>query len=101
MSPIGIERQARTIANNIERKSKIMQDNPVAEQIRLQTIRNMPQNLTLKRSVKSKLKISVDEKLKRKPIGIWIKLYYQISMIISKVIFFIKLQLFLLKKKIK
>ncbi|XP_058796325.1 transmembrane channel-like protein 3 isoform X2 [Phymastichus coffea] len=79
-----MEEQIETIASHIERKGKLMQDDPVSEAMRLDLIRNMPQGLTLKRSVKAKLTLSVSQKSKKRPISFWKKLYYRWSMSLTK-----------------
>lgn len=84
-NPEGMEEQAVTIANHIERKNKFMQDDPLSALLRLEMIRNMPQGLTLKRSVKAKLSLSVSQKSKKKPISYWKKLKYRLSMTVLKV----------------
>lgn len=50
-----------------------------------ETLRDMPQCLTLKRSVKAKLSKSVSKKSKRRPLGFFKRCKYQISMTFTKV----------------
>jgi hypothetical protein len=86
IAPETMEEQAIMIANSFERKNKLIQDNPLSKLLRLEMIRNMPQGLTLKRSIKAKLILSVSQKSKRRPISYCKKFQYQISIAISKVI---------------
>ncbi|XP_014215534.1 transmembrane channel-like protein 3 [Copidosoma floridanum] len=85
MSSATLEEQAEAIVNKIERKKKLIKTDPVSELLRLEMIRNMPQNLTLKRSVKARLSLSVDQNSKKRPIGYWKKLKYRTSMSISQI----------------
>lgn len=97
MQPAYLEEQAEKIAHKIERK-KLIHEDPVTE-----LIKNMPQNLTLKRSIKARLSLSVSQKSKRRPIGYWKKLKYKLSMSISQVFcfyYFINGYFLIYKKKL-
>ncbi|KAJ8664273.1 hypothetical protein QAD02_005935 [Eretmocerus hayati] len=79
-----IDERATTIASRIGKRNKLMQDDPISELLRLEMIRDMPHNLTLKRSVKAKVTSSINLNARRKSISYWKKLSYQASMTISK-----------------
>lgn len=84
-SPDTMEEQVEMIANHLDRKIKFRQNNPATKTIKLEMLKNMPQSLTLKRAVKAKLEISVEQKLKNRTIGFCKKMKYQLSITASKV----------------
>lgn len=50
-----------------------------------ETLRDMPQNLTLKRCIKAKLSRSVSKKSRHKPLGFFKQCKYRLSMFFVKV----------------
>lgn len=80
------EECATAIANHLQSNNKFMQNDPASECFRLETLRAMPQCLTVKRSVKSQLLTTVNRKTARKPISYWKWLKYNISLKFRKVI---------------
>ncbi|KAJ8915105.1 hypothetical protein NQ315_000357 [Exocentrus adspersus] len=79
-----IENHAELIVAKMERDSELMEDSPTSEELRKETLRDMPQCLTLKRCVKEKLSKSVSQKSKRKPLGCWKMFKYRMSITKSK-----------------
>lgn len=75
------EVDAKNIVSSMEMDDELMHDDPISEQLRIDKLRDMPQCLTVKRSIKAQLTTSVNEnKKKRKPIGSFKRLKYRISM---------------------
>ncbi|KAJ8959243.1 hypothetical protein NQ318_022506 [Aromia moschata] len=79
-----IENHASLIVAKMEQDPALMEDSPTSEQLRIETLRDMPQNLTLKRRVKVKLSKSVSQKSKRKPLSYYKMFKYRMSIAISK-----------------
>lgn len=48
-------------------------------------LRDLPQCLTMKRSIKARVTKSVSKKSKHRPIGFWKRFKYQTSMVFNKV----------------
>ncbi|XP_015111928.1 transmembrane channel-like protein 5 [Diachasma alloeum] len=88
-SPIGsrsqIEDNAETIASHLEMQEDLMQNDPVSEMRRLEALRDMPQCLTVKRSIRAKLTRSINLKPTRRVLSRWKRMKYTMS------IFFMKL----------
>lgn len=82
-----IEDNVEIIINKIEQQKDLMQDDPVSEMKRLETLREMPQCLTIKRSIKANLTNSINQKTERKVINRWKRFKYSISMFWMKVIY--------------
>lgn len=80
-----LEDHATMIANHIEQNDDLMQNDPQSEHLRSEILRDMPQCLTVKRTVKAKLSFSASQKLKKKPVGYLKRLKYRISMSFTKV----------------
>ncbi|PSN57177.1 hypothetical protein C0J52_01475 [Blattella germanica] len=68
------ENHAAQIVSEMEKDTALMEDNPV------ETLREMPESLTMKRSIKRKLVKSVSLKSRRSPLSLWKQLKYRISM---------------------
>ncbi|XP_060522067.1 transmembrane channel-like protein 7 [Cylas formicarius] len=79
-SGLMLERHADLIVSKMEQDEALMEDSPTSEQLRRIALRDMPQSLTIKRSVKVKLSISVSQKSKRKPLGCYKMLKYRWGM---------------------
>ncbi|XP_015588696.1 transmembrane channel-like protein 5 [Cephus cinctus] len=79
------EEHAVAIASQMERDDAFMQDDPMSELLRIETLRDMPQCLMVKRSIKAKLTKSVSQKATRKPIGYWKRVKYTISITFMKI----------------
>ena len=90
-SNLPLEDHAAVIANHIEKNDKLMQNNLHSELLRAEILRDMPQCLTVKRSVKAKLSYSASQKSKIRTVGYWKRLKYRTSMAVTKVkVFFSK-----------
>ncbi|XP_054273355.1 transmembrane channel-like protein 5 isoform X2 [Macrosteles quadrilineatus] len=61
-----------------------MDDTPLAEKLRLEALREMPQNLTVKRTVKVKLTNTVSMKSKRRPMSCWKLSKYRVCIFFSR-----------------
>ncbi|XP_015509206.1 transmembrane channel-like protein 5 isoform X1 [Neodiprion lecontei] len=80
------EDRAMNIASRMELDDELMHDDPISELLRIEKLRDMPQCLTVKRTIKARLTTSVSEnKKKRKPISFWKRLKYKISMSFTKI----------------
>lgn len=85
MAICSLEQHAENIAQHLEENETLMDDSPESEMLRKQTLKNMPQCLTVKRHIKRRLLKSVNLKSKRKPLGFFKRKKYQISIQLSKV----------------
>ncbi|XP_075228323.1 transmembrane channel-like protein 5 isoform X2 [Lycorma delicatula] len=74
-----MKKQAARIISQIERNSTLMENDPLAEHLRVETLRDMVQSLTVKRTVKAKLTRAVSNKNKTRPIGCCRRFKYWIS----------------------
>ncbi|XP_014235066.1 transmembrane channel-like protein 7 [Trichogramma pretiosum] len=81
-TPAEIEKQANVVVSCLQKSHSINNDSLISEQQILQIIKALPQNISLKRLVKSKLIKSMSEK--SKPIGTLKKWKYQASMAFIK-----------------
>ncbi|KAK7867508.1 hypothetical protein R5R35_009411 [Gryllus longicercus] len=79
-----LEQAAVKIVNAMEKDNSLMRDNPLSEQRRLDTLREMPESLTLKRTIRRKLINRVNKKQGGSPLGVFKQLRYQFSMSITK-----------------
>ncbi|GLH12234.1 Uncharacterized protein GBIM_16986, partial [Gryllus bimaculatus] len=79
-----LEQAAVKIVNAMEKDNSLMRDNPLSEQRRLDTLREMPESLTLKRTIRRKLINRVNKKQGGSPLGVFKRLRYQFSMSITK-----------------
>ncbi|KAK0090411.1 hypothetical protein PV325_000693 [Microctonus aethiopoides] len=70
---------ADTIANHIELQKDLMQDNPISEMRRIEALRDIPQCLTVKRSIKAKLNQSINEKMRWKNLSCWKQVKYSVN----------------------
>lgn len=75
---------ATAIASHLQSSNRFMQDDSASKRFRLETLRAMPQCLTVKKFVKSQLAIS--QKTEKKPISYWKLLRYNTSLKFRKVI---------------
>ncbi|KAJ9580188.1 hypothetical protein L9F63_004131, partial [Diploptera punctata] len=78
------ENHAAKIVSEMEKDTALMEDNPVSEQLRMETLREMPESLTMKRTVKKKLVKSVSQKSKHSPLSMWKRFKYRVSMSFTK-----------------
>lgn len=88
------EECAAAIANHLQSSNKFMQDDSVAKRFRMETLRAMPQCLSVKRYVKSQLLANVNQKTRKKPISYWKLLRYNISLKCRKVVLMLPRLLF-------
>ncbi|KAJ8968030.1 hypothetical protein NQ317_017167 [Molorchus minor] len=79
-----IENHANLIVAKMEQDPALMEDSPTSEQLRRETLRDMPQCLTLKRRVRVKLSKSVSQKSKKKPLSCYKMFKYRMSITMSK-----------------
>ncbi|KAL6262462.1 hypothetical protein P5V15_007547 [Pogonomyrmex californicus] len=77
------EECANAIAKHLQSNDKFMQDNSELKQFRMETVRMIPQCLTVKRSVRSQLLATVNQRTKR-PISCWKLFKYNISLRFTK-----------------
>lgn len=70
---------ADIIVREMEQQQRLMEDSPVAEELRREVLRELPQGLTMKRNVRAKLSASVSLRSKRRPISLMKRLRYRIS----------------------
>lgn len=80
------EECVNAIANHLRSNDKFMQDDPEMEQFRMETVRTIPQCLTVKRAVKSQLQATVNQKTIKRSISCWKLFKYNISLKFAKVI---------------
>nr|CAD7417980.1 unnamed protein product [Timema poppensis] len=73
------ETQADKIVSELEKDTELMEDNPVSEQLRMETLREMPESLTMKRIIKKRLK-TASQNSKHRPISLWKRFKYRLSM---------------------
>ncbi|XP_024884533.1 transmembrane channel-like protein 5 [Temnothorax curvispinosus] len=79
------EECANAIANHLRSSDKFMHDDPETEQFRMETVRTIPQCLTVKRAIRSQLQATVNRKAIRKSIGCWKLFKYNISLKFAKI----------------
>ncbi|XP_049869029.1 transmembrane channel-like protein 3 [Pectinophora gossypiella] len=77
--PDSTDKQADIIVREMEQHQRLMEDNPVAEEMRREALRDLPQGLTMKRHVRAKLSASVSLRSKRRPISMWRRMKYRLS----------------------
>ncbi|CAK1595758.1 unnamed protein product [Parnassius mnemosyne] len=73
------DKQAEIIVREMEQHQRLMEDNPVSEELRREALRDLPQGLTMKRNVRAKLSASVSLRSKHRPINMFKRLKYRIS----------------------
>ncbi|XP_045535607.1 transmembrane channel-like protein 3 isoform X2 [Papilio machaon] len=78
------DRQADIIVREMEQLQRLMEDNPVSEELRREALRDLPQGLTMKRTVRAKLSASVSLRSKHRPISFYKRLKYRISFALKK-----------------
>lgn len=81
-----IEEHVDSIANHIELQEDLMQDDPLSEMRRIEALRDMPECLTVKRSIKAKLSQSINLKSNKKGLSTWKRFKYTFSIFFIKVI---------------
>lgn len=79
------EECANAIASHLQSSDKFMQDDPESEQFRMETVRTIPQCLTVKRSVKSQLLATVNRKTMKRSVSCWKLFKYNVSLKFAKV----------------
>jgi len=79
------EECANVIANHLRSSDKFMQDDPEMEQFRMETVRTIPQCLTVKRAIKSQLQMTVNQKSIKRSISCWKLFKYNVSLKFAKV----------------
>lgn len=94
-----INKNVETITNHIEQQEELMKDNLVSKMKRLETLREMPQCLTIKRSIKANLTNSINLKTEIKVVSRWKQIKYSTSIFWIKVI--IQLTYFIYFKEIQ
>lgn len=72
------------IVSEMEQDSQLMDNNPVAEKLRIEALREMPQSLAVKRTVKAKLTTTISRKSKRTPISLSKRLKYRFSIFLTR-----------------
>ncbi|CAH1645761.1 unnamed protein product [Spodoptera littoralis] len=77
--PDAADKQADIIVREMEQHKRLMEDDPGAEELRREALRDLPQGLTMKRNVRAKLSASVSLRSKRRPISMWKRMKYRIS----------------------
>ncbi|KAJ8730379.1 hypothetical protein PYW07_017417 [Mythimna separata] len=78
-TPDSVEKQADIIVREMEQHKRLMEDDPEAEEMRREALRDLPQGLTMKRNVRAKLSASVSLRSKRRPISLWKRIKYRIG----------------------
>ncbi|XP_063895844.1 transmembrane channel-like protein 3 [Helicoverpa armigera] len=78
-APDSADKQADIIVREMEQHQRLMEDDPVAEELRREALRDLPQGLTMKRNVRAKLSASVSLRSKRRPISMWKRMKYRIG----------------------
>ncbi|XP_033608829.1 transmembrane channel-like protein 5 isoform X2 [Cryptotermes secundus] len=78
------EHHVAQIVSEMEKDVTLMGDNPLSEQLRMETLREMPESLTIKRTIKRKLVKSVSQKSKHTPLSVWKRLKYRLSISLEK-----------------
>ncbi|XP_011870086.1 PREDICTED: transmembrane channel-like protein 5 isoform X3 [Vollenhovia emeryi] len=79
------EECASAIANHLQSSDRFMQADPRAEQFRMETVRTIPQCLTVKRAVRSQLQATVSQKTIKGPISCWKLFKYNVSLKFTKI----------------
>ncbi|XP_044007939.1 transmembrane channel-like protein 5 isoform X2 [Aphidius gifuensis] len=74
-----IEENIETITSHFEQQEELMKDNLISKMKRLETLREMPQCLTIKRSIKANLTNSINLKTEIKVVSRWKQLKYSTS----------------------
>jgi len=95
------EECANAIANHLQSSNRFMQNDPESEQFRMETVRTIPQCLTVKRSVKSQLLTTVNRKTLKRPISCWKLFKYNVSLMFTKVMSFFAEAIVLMCKKLR
>ncbi|KAI8435551.1 hypothetical protein MSG28_003844 [Choristoneura fumiferana] len=78
-APECAERRADHIVREMEQHQRLMEDNPEAEEMRREALRDLPQGLTMKRHVRAKLSASVSLRSKSRPLSCYKRLKYRMG----------------------
>ncbi|XP_071443918.1 transmembrane channel-like protein 7 [Hetaerina americana] len=79
-----VDCQAQKLYTVIEGDDALMEDNPLSQQMRIETLRKMAASLTLKRSIKHRLGTSISLNPKRSHLSLRKRMKYFISMSFSR-----------------
>ncbi|XP_039288801.1 transmembrane channel-like protein 7 [Nilaparvata lugens] len=80
-----VDKRAACIISQIERNSTLMTNDPLAEQLRIETLKELTQSLSVKRTVRAKLVQTVSQKNKVHPIGFFRRLKYRLSIVFTRI----------------
>lgn len=83
-APDAADKQADIIVREMEQHQRLMEDSPVAEELRREALRDLPQGLTMKRNIRAKLSASVSLRSKRRPISVFKRMKYRISFALKR-----------------
>ncbi|KAG7209678.1 hypothetical protein KM043_011324 [Ampulex compressa] len=78
------EEHANAITSRLKLNTMLIRDDPISQKLRIKTLKAMPQCLTVKRSVKSKLEATVSQKPMTESLGYWKWLRYKTSFTLMK-----------------
>ncbi|XP_063825242.1 transmembrane channel-like protein 3 [Ostrinia nubilalis] len=78
------DKRADMIVRELEQHQRLMDDNPEAEELRREALRDLPQGLTMKRHVRAKLSASVSLRSKRRPISMTKRLKYRMGFTVKR-----------------
>ncbi|CAH0667761.1 unnamed protein product [Chilo suppressalis] len=76
---VDAEKRAELIVREMEQHQRLMENNPEAEELRREALRDLPQGLTMKRNVRAKLSASVSLRSRQRPISFMKRMKYRIS----------------------
>ncbi|CAG9790360.1 unnamed protein product [Diatraea saccharalis] len=76
---VDADKRAELIVREMEQHQRLMENNPEAEELRREALRDLPQGLTMKRNVRAKLSASVSLRSRQRPISCFKRLKYRIS----------------------
>ncbi|XP_012538784.1 transmembrane channel-like protein 5 [Monomorium pharaonis] len=79
------EQCANAIFNHLQSSDKFMQNDPESKQFRLETVRTIPQCLTVKKFVKSQLLATINRKTRKRSINCWKLFRYNVSLKFAKI----------------
>lgn len=75
----GSEDQAEIIVREMTQHHLLMENNPQSEEMRREALRDLPEGLTMKRTVRAKLSASVSLRSQHKPISMYNRLKYRLG----------------------
>lgn len=85
LSLLPTEEHVNALTTHLRLNTNLIQDDPKSHKLRMETLKAMPQSLTIKRSVKSKLQASVTQGTRLQTISYWKWLKYRSSYTFSKI----------------